>query len=747
MGAENELTAVRAEMSTLAGEIRAKVHNLHALNGGWEGGNINVRHKDRRLVVRLGRAGGMGVVIPELPGPLMHYAKMRGLTWRVDNIAPLLGDFIAGHGDDTVWDRAELEAHGILIDTGVDLGPFAYGETLYTVHVWQIEAETHNQYLLEQPALWGKVAIYYKGEHAEPDIYGVPEGEDAFPMGAAFPEVTTPHAMSEFERQRYVIFSRAVAAWYAHGEYDILLGNDYHVGLAPFYQPDLLQLTLGHNLGYQGVDGFYFYTRDTGCRVHIGAASVRKQIEAYCAKMDISPIDLYEYFLAFRSPAYMGTPVWLQAILRLNFERCGLAASTVSQHYAEQLRLSRADIEQKIIEARDFTPPGYFDKAAVRARIESYWGEHTHDIDLFIPNQNLFDLTQYHTIGVLNGMAQEKHLRYDTSLLQQLNLDEQVARPLEARIQNAAELAEVKKAARHLLFSDARMKSVKDKGQTLHLAWGRLVAQKGFHIVAEEVEHITQRRGEVLIVIATAPANDREGLYLEQRFTEMAEQYPNFVFVNAYDPDLVRLARVAADLVLLTSKYEPCGLTDVEAYWSGTLCVVHKVGGLTKGIWDEASYRQVREIEPRGEPVAFGYDAFDTSDPIGEARAFRRAYEALIDLKRNAPDHFAALQFKALGMLQFTYAIPANRYIDLIQYIFCFQAWRKLRADIHTGRISAEDGIDEMRAFLEGSRGGGCMHLDDDPTRPTLYALFRDIFHPPNLYYVDELDRMLRDAL
>ncbi|MCZ7544856.1 MAG: glycosyltransferase [Anaerolineae bacterium] len=659
----------------------------------------------------------------------------------MDNVAPLFSDLIhATAPGGATWRRDELVAHGVLTDTGIALGPFPYGAARYAVRVWQLNAEHHTQYLLEQPELWGRVAVHYKGDRPEPDIYGVPEGVDPFPRGAAFPAVTTPHAMAEFQRKRYVIFARAVAALYAHGAYDLLIGNDYHVGLAAFYDPNLLQFTIGHNLSYQGVDGLYFRDREAGHCVSISLESVRAQAEAYCDLLGVPVSALYEYFLAFRDAGYVGTPVWLQAILRLNFDRCGLAATTVSQHYADQLRLTRDDIEVKIRAMRDFTPDDYFDPAVIANRVRSYWRDNTEHFGLFVPSQNLFDLTQYHIVGVLNGLDARRHLRHDADLLRQLGFAAMADRAPEERIRDAEELAQVKRAARRALFADRRLaaRGLTDRGQAIHLAWGRLVEQKAFHILLEEAAHITQRREEVLVVVAFAPANDVEGLYLEQRFAALADQIPSLVFVNAFDPEFVRLARVAADVAHHTSKYEPCGLADVEAYWSGTLCVVHKVGGLVKGLWDEPGYSQVRELEPRGEPVAFGYDCFDTTDVLGGARAFRRAYEALLDLREQEPRRFEALQFKALNMLQFTYAIPANRYIDLIQYVLYYQVWRKLKADINAGRITAAEGVEAMRAFLDQRA-----HLDDNPDKPALYSLFRDVFRPPDLYYVDELDRLL----
>jgi hypothetical protein len=77
-----------------------------------------------------------------------------------------------------------------------------------------------------------------------------------------------------------------------------------------------------------------------------------------------------------------------------------------------------------------------------------------------------------------------------------------------------------------------------------------------------------------------------------------------------------------------------------------------------------------------------------------------------------------------------------------MQYVLYFQVWRKLKVDINAGRISADDGIEEMRAFL--SKGA---HLDGDPGKPMIYPLFHDTFRPPNLYYVDELDRLLGASL
>ncbi|MCZ7544855.1 MAG: hypothetical protein M5R40_15630 [Anaerolineae bacterium] len=71
---------VQAEVDALADRVVAKIRALRVLNAGWEGGLIRVPHDGAMLAVTLGRVGGMGVVIPELPGALERYARARGLN-------------------------------------------------------------------------------------------------------------------------------------------------------------------------------------------------------------------------------------------------------------------------------------------------------------------------------------------------------------------------------------------------------------------------------------------------------------------------------------------------------------------------------------------------------------------------------------------------------------------------------------------------------------------------------------------
>ncbi len=335
--------------------------------------------------------------------------------------------------------------------------------------------------------------------------------------------------------------------------------------------------------------------------------------------------------------------------------------------------------------------------------------------------------------------------------------------PPEERIQTSEELASVRRLGRKLLFAHDEISHLKDEGQAIHFAWGRLVNQKAFHIIKEEIANITRKKpggteerdlGDILIVLATAPASDIEGIYVEKLFQECFEEEKrrgnsNFIFVNRNDPAFRNRCLLAATVAPLTSLYEPCGLTDVEAYWCGTLCAVHNVGGLVKGIRDEPGYTQIADKEPRGKAVAAGYDFFDNTHPAGEAAVFRNAYERLVKLFREDPRAFSALQFKALNLNEFTYDIPANRYVDLLQYVWLNQAWRWLKD--HEPEPQAA--VEEMIAYINDEADAAFVPQNCQAGSGAFAKLFKDVFRPPQesigISFLDkdiELDRALLRA-
>lgn len=788
-----------AELERLTSTLAERVGSLRVLVAGWEGGVLQclvedpevhgrlaeqgfLHHADGHdtVSVDIGRAGGMAVVVAELPGQVARAAALRGLEWRLASVAPLFTDAVRmggriGLGADVgraLWQALATEETGLRQD-------FEYGGHPFPVRFWKLHTPTTTQYLVQQDELWGpgRLAARQKpGGGSELDIYGVPEGwGDDFPLGVHDPRVlSTRHGMARFQRMRYLIFARALAHLYQALGCDLLVANDYHVGITPFFDSAVRQMSIWHNLGYQGVDAFYC-PDDASAHVPIGEDTRAALVGHYGALTGIPVAAIEDYFVAWRREGFIGTPNWAQAVLRLNYHQTGLAGTTVSTSYARQLATEdRAHVIERVREQRGPLPEDYFDPARAADRLHRFFEGETERDDFYVPTCDLPDLPRYFLEGVLNGMHPDRaHLRRRDDLFanmfvalagrgadrnsrvralaEALGFDNEppwltalgcageieagtraeVERSLladgprpEDRIRSVEHLLTVKKLAREILAADPKLAGLRNAGDDLPIlfSWGRLVSQKAFHVIAEAADRLTERA--VLVVLATAPAADREGLWVERRLAEIDD--PRFIFINEFNPWLRDLCLLAASIAPLTSLYEPCGLTDIEAYWFGTLCVVHEVGGLVKGMADEAPhYDQIRRVAPAGAPVCRGYRWWDATDPRGEAAAFATACDDLLDLYQSDRRGFARLQLKALDLMQLTWDIPANRYVDLLQFTWFSQVWRWLK---DTG---ADDPTARMLEYLAGDPGFAPGPDGAPGCAGSLQELYMSLFVPP----------------
>lgn len=102
----------------------------------------------------------------------------------------------------------------------------------------------------------------------------------------------------------------------------------------------------------------------------------------------------------------------------------------------------------------------------------------------------------------------------------------------------------------------------------------RLVDQKGCDLLIESMGQLASL-GIQLIVLGIGEPRYQEQLQKEMR------AHPRFLSVNlTFDETLAHRIYGGADLFLMPSKYEPCGLGQMIALRYGTIPVVHKTGGL-----------------------------------------------------------------------------------------------------------------------------------------------------------------------
>ena len=110
----------------------------------------------------------------------------------------------------------------------------------------------------------------------------------------------------------------------------------------------------------------------------------------------------------------------------------------------------------------------------------------------------------------------------------------------------------------------------------------RLVSQKGLDIVADAATAFLDRGAQLAVLGAGDAA-------LEQRFAALASAHPGRIAcVLGYDEALAHLIQAAADAILIPSRFEPCGLTQMCAHRYGAIPVAARVGGLADTIVDAA---------------------------------------------------------------------------------------------------------------------------------------------------------------
>src|SRR5438876_8443437 len=109
----------------------------------------------------------------------------------------------------------------------------------------------------------------------------------------------------------------------------------------------------------------------------------------------------------------------------------------------------------------------------------------------------------------------------------------------------------------------------------------RLIPQKGLDLVLAGLPYIVAGGGQ-LALLGTGDSD------LEQGFAAAAERYRGRVGVEiGYDESLAHLIIAGADVILVPSRFEPCGLTQLYALRYGTLPLVRRVGGLADTVVDE----------------------------------------------------------------------------------------------------------------------------------------------------------------
>jgi starch synthase len=231
--------------------------------------------------------------------------------------------------------------------------------------------------------------------------------------------------------------------------------------------------------------------------------------------------------------------------------------------------------------------------------------------------------------GILNGVDPRFwDPRHDTNLPQ---------------VYGTEDAAAGKQAAKAVLQQRLGLEPI--EGRPLHGAVSRLTPQKGLDLVLAGLPDLIASGGQ----LALLGSGDGD---LEQAFAAAADRYRGRVGVMiGYDEGLAHLIIGGSDVILVPSRFEPCGLTQLYALRYGALPLVRRVGGLADTVVD-ATARSLAE------GLATGF-AFDDDSPSALVSAIWRSTSLFRER-----EIWQRMMRRAMTC-DFSWAAAARQYIDV----------------------------------------------------------------------------------
>ena len=172
----------------------------------------------------------------------------------------------------------------------------------------------------------------------------------------------------------------------------------------------------------------------------------------------------------------------------------------------------------------------------------------------------------------------------------------------------------------------------------------RLAGHKGLDLLCYIARRLMWEEDAQLLILGTGEAQ------YETFFRELAEQFPDQVAAKiTFNLALASRIYAGADIYLMPSKSEPCGLSQMNAMRYGTVPVVHATGGLKDTV------PPADETGKGG--LGFTFQSYNADD-------FMAAVKRALNLYNNDREGFRALQKTDMEQ-DFSWNVPAGRYMEL----------------------------------------------------------------------------------
>jgi len=173
---------------------------------------------------------------------------------------------------------------------------------------------------------------------------------------------------------------------------------------------------------------------------------------------------------------------------------------------------------------------------------------------------------------------------------------------------------------------------------------GRLTGQKGIDMIFESLDWMMADTGNGITGhVQVFLMGNGDECHI-QHMNHMASRYPGKIAVKSFDPIMEHLLYAGSDMLIMPSRYEPCGLPQMCAQRYGCVPIVTLCGGLKDSVI----------VEPEEERTGFGIM------PLNIHKLKEVTYHAFATY-RNKPDEFQQIQRRGF-VTNFSWAKRIDEY-------------------------------------------------------------------------------------
>jgi starch synthase len=182
---------------------------------------------------------------------------------------------------------------------------------------------------------------------------------------------------------------------------------------------------------------------------------------------------------------------------------------------------------------------------------------------------------------------------------------------------------------------------------------GRLDSQKGVELIRHAIFYSLQQ-GCQFVLLGSSPDHEISNHFWHLK--NHLNDHPDCHLEIGFSEELAHLIYAGADMMVIPSLFEPCGLTQLIAMKYGTVPIVRRTGGLADTVFDAD-----HSFKPYHERNGYVFNNYDNS-------ALESAMHRAIGMWYSYPDHFREIMTNGMKY-DYSWNHPGQHYMNIYEHI------------------------------------------------------------------------------